>query len=154
MQAQFTEEATADTVRVSPPRAPTKAQKRIAKLEERQQKLNAARAKATKELADEERKEIVASGQAEFLAALEALDLTTREMVVSNVLQATGDLSRRNKIQAWIAVIPDQIPRKNGTATKHEPDDAERNSTSADNKTDDASSDSASPPNADPQPIT
>ena len=133
MGSKLTEQTTASTTHIPTLPMLSKAQRRIAKLEERQQKLDAARAKAIKELADEERNETIASGQAEFLTALVALDPTTREMVVSNVLQATEDSLRRDKIQAWAAMIPKSEPRKNGIETDAA---TQRDDTSSTNKED------------------
>ena len=142
-----TQEITA--THVTPPLPLSKARKRIIKLAERQQKLDAARAKALKEVADEERSDIIASGKSEFLAALAALDSTTREMVVSNVLQATENQLRRDKILAWIAMISEEETGKNGIGEEGKIRDDDEKSTNAEGKTEGSTTNSALNANSD-----
>ena len=77
----------------------TGSRKTIAKLTARKVKLDAAMEKAAKELAAADLSEEIEVGQTEFVRAVEELDLSAREVVVSTVLQSFKDDSRCAKIQ-------------------------------------------------------
>ena len=83
-----------------------RAEKTIAKLNERQAKLDAEKQKATQALVNAQRSETMEAGQKEFVRAVETLDPSTREAVISQVLQSLKDGPRLAKIQAWVALIP------------------------------------------------
>ena len=114
-----------------------RAKRRIAKLDERQVTLSAARKEADKELEDAKRRETIAAGQAEFVRAVEELDLTTREAVVSNVLESVKDEPRIGRIQTWVSLITPPHSRVDHTQER------DQTKVSADVQ--------SAPPNAQPQ---
>ena len=111
MNASIINLPVADTAPVPLLTKSSKVKKTIAKLDERQLRLDAAKAKAAQELADADRTEAIEAGQTEFVKAVIELDLTTREQVISTVLESLKNDARQAKIQAWVAAIPEPKPR-------------------------------------------
>ena len=122
MKTLSTDHSTAETAPIPVLNNVSKAEKNVAKLEARQLKLDTAKEKAAKELVDAKRAEAIETGQKEFVKAVEELDVSAREVVVSTVLESLKDVSRRAKIQAWVAMIPEPKPRTDST---HPRDQAE-----------------------------
>ena len=120
MTTHSTDQSTAETVPIPLLTKVDKAQKNIAKLEARQLKLNTAKERAVKDLVDAKRAEAIETGQTEFVKAIEELDLSTREVVVTTVLEPLKDVSRRARIQAWVAMIPKPGPRPNSTGQRNQ----------------------------------
>lgn len=85
--------------------------RKLAALDVEEQKRIAKRTELLVQLAIEKRNEASMSGRAEFLRALEELDSTKREAVISMVLEDLDDGARRDKIQTWEAHLAEDVSR-------------------------------------------